>query len=162
MRMEHYDYDDDGCTCLYDEPILKTIERKYYSILYTDKILNNLSFKQLCDEGNSLFESVLGKSECPKCGYVSWVNGDGGSCLPQIKTIFLPLLKPDSKIPSVIDPKYVTRLREYLKLQEDDEEEKALKLILKYPILVEMFFVWECVTCKTRFLPVSHEYDIFQ
>jgi len=104
-------------------------------IVYTDENMKNLSFKQINDEFNRMLEYALGTSLCPKCSYVSWLNGDGGACNAQGR--------PESENTIAI---------KYWDLCEEDKEEKAMKLLLKNPEIIRDNFYWECHTCYTKFL----------
>lgn len=104
-------------------------------IVYTDENLGKLNFKQINDEYNKMLEYALGPSLCPKCGYVSWLNGDGGACNAQGR--------PESNNAIAI---------KYWDLCEEDKEEEAMKLLLKNPEIIRDNFYWECHTCFTQFL----------
>jgi len=104
-------------------------------MVYTDENLEKLSFKQINDEFNNMLEYALGTSLCPKCGYVSWLNGDGGACNAQGRA------ESNNAI-----------LIKYFDLYEEDKEEEAMKLLLKNPEIIRDNFYWECITCHTQFI----------
>lgn len=104
-------------------------------IIYTDKELSKLDFKQISDEFNSLLEHILGASICPQCGYTSWLTGDIGVCTIHKK--------------GQTKNKIITNFWNLWKQPKKHEE--AMKLLLKNPDSITPNLHWKCSTCKSVF-----------
>ena len=126
-------------------------------IVYTDENLGKLSFEQINDEFNNMLEYALGPSLCPKCGYVSWISGDRGSCLQQgrpetTNPIVIKYWKLyDKAIISTPGVKTMSVIQS-LGMTARKADEEGMKILLKNPEVLRDNFYWECQTCHTRFI----------
>jgi len=112
-------------------------------VIYTDENMKRLSFEQINEEFNKMLEYALGTSLCPKCGYVSWLTGDKGACLEQGR--------PETTNPIVIkywsfydkfnDKDKIMEVIQSLGMLQLEADEKAMKLLLKNPDVIEIIFI---------------------